>query len=141
MKILAHPHDQKYLQFSYRQRFVYFAEAKETKEAPKGSEKPKRTYEENYKKGPFGAFANEEILKESSRPHEMFLGQPITTPFGIPAGPLLNGKFIKAALDKGFDLSVYKTVRMDMRVSSHDRQPVFPKLSGVHLSRIFIGIK
>ncbi len=32
-------------------------------------------------------------------------------PFGIPAGPLLNGKFVKAALDKGFDIVVYKTVR------------------------------
>lgn len=60
---------------------------------------PNKSYEENWEQGPFGAFADGKINEEK------------TIPFGIPAGPLLNAKFIKAALDKGFDYCVYKTVR------------------------------
>ena len=51
------------------------------------------------------------VLKRGLEPRFSFLGQPVGLPFGIPAGPLLNGKYVKAALDKGFDLPVYKTVR------------------------------
>lgn len=61
---------------------------------------PNKTYYENWEQGPFGAFADNTIL-----------GQEKRIPFGIPAGPLLNAKFIKAALEKGFDYVVYKTVR------------------------------
>jgi dihydroorotate dehydrogenase (NAD+) catalytic subunit len=39
-------------------------------------------------------------------------------PLGIPAGPLLNGKFVDAALDKGFDVPVHKTVRSRVRESN-----------------------
>src|SRR3989338_11341605 len=59
-----------------------------------------KSYEENWETGPFWAFADGKVL-----------GQEKRIPFGIPAGPLLNGRFIKAALDKGFDICVYKTVR------------------------------
>lgn len=72
---------------------------------------PKRSYEENYKEGPFGAFLNPRKYTEKSEPKYKFLGQDVYLPFGIPAGPLLNAKFVKAALDMGFDLPVYKTVR------------------------------
>lgn len=72
---------------------------------------PEKSYEENYQQGPFGAFADEKVYEEKTSPNNSFLGFPVYTPFGIPAGPLLNGKFVKAALDKGFDLPVYKTVR------------------------------
>src|SRR3546814_10229850 len=41
------------------------------------------------------------------------LGFPINFPFGIPAGPVLNSKFIKAAFEFGFSVPVYKTVRAD----------------------------
>ena len=60
---------------------------------------PAKSYAENWETGPFGAFAIGKIYEG-----------PII-PFGIPAGPLLNAKFIKAALDHGFDICVYKTVR------------------------------
>ena len=60
---------------------------------------PATSYAENWETGPFGAFAIGKIYEG-----------PII-PFGIPAGPLLNAKFIKAALDHGFDICVYKTVR------------------------------
>lgn len=72
---------------------------------------PEKSYEENFEQGPFGAFADKEVFKQEGTPKYTFLRQPVFLPFGIPAGPLVNGKFVKAALDKGFDLCVYKTVR------------------------------
>jgi len=80
---------------------------------------PGKSYEENYEKGPFGAFARLDSAKRTKpekyenrgEPKYEFLGNKVFLPFGIPAGPLLNGKFMKAALDMGFDITVYKTVR------------------------------
>ncbi len=72
---------------------------------------PTKTYQENYEHGPFGAFANGEVFTEKGEPQYKHLGHKVYLPFGIPAGPLLNGNFVKAALDKGFDIPVYKTVR------------------------------
>ena len=82
---------------------------------------PERSYEANYQEGPFGLFA-EVFDRARERPagqvQHRFLGLPVSLPFGIPAGPLLNGRFVKAALDLGFDLPVYKTVRT-RRWASH----------------------
>ena len=75
---------------------------------------PNKSYEENFEKGPFGAFAeppSQSFGEPSGEPKYDFLGFKVNSPFGIPAGPLLNGKFCKAALDKGFDIVTYKTVR------------------------------
>ncbi len=80
---------------------------------------PARSYEENYEHGPFGELpepsgrsdAQREPAVPDLRPLHRFLGQPVRLPFGIAAGPLLNSRFIRAALDAGFDLPVYKTVR------------------------------
>ncbi|MBI2196841.1 hypothetical protein HYU45_04525 [Candidatus Daviesbacteria bacterium] len=72
---------------------------------------PNKSYEDNYDQGPFGAFVEGEILEQTGEPKEDFLGQKVFTPFGIPAGPLINAKFCKAAFEKGFDICVYKTVR------------------------------
>ncbi len=77
---------------------------------------PALSFEENYERGPFcdidplpeQSFAS---TGQSSPPSHTFLGQPLRLPFGIPAGPLLNSRFIGAALHAGFDLPVYKTVR------------------------------
>ena len=81
---------------------------------------PALSYEENYERGPFGGFGEGGSNRsESFEPAaHSFLGHPVTLPFGIPAGPLLNGRFVRAALDAGFDLPVYKTVRT-RRWSSH----------------------
>ena len=86
---------------------------------------PDLSYEENYARGPFGIFAeptsgaNHQTTAGTAQrtPHHL-LGYPVTLPFGIPAGPLLNGRFVKAALDYGYDLPVYKTVRT-RRWASH----------------------
>ena len=82
-----------------------------------------RTYEENYRNGPFGDFA--QVLERSADAQltqatsargcnvtpTQFLGSTLRLPFGIPAGPLLNAKFTTAAFRMGFDMAVYKTVR------------------------------
>lgn len=72
---------------------------------------PEKSYEENFNKGPFGAFADKEILKNKSEAKYDFFGYKVNSPFGIAAGPLINGNFVQAALDKGFDIVTYKTVR------------------------------
>jgi dihydroorotate dehydrogenase len=72
---------------------------------------PNKSYEDNYAQGPFGEFTNEQEYQNSGEPTYDFAGQKVFLPFGIPAGPLLNSKFVNAALDKGFDLVIYKTVR------------------------------
>lgn len=72
---------------------------------------PNKSYEENYEKGPFGAFKDGTIYKQTGEPSYDFLGRKVYLPFGIPAGPLLNSNFCKAAFEKGFDICVYKTVR------------------------------
>jgi dihydroorotate dehydrogenase (NAD+) catalytic subunit len=72
---------------------------------------PEKSYEENFEKGPFGAFANGEVFQNGGEPKYNFLGFKVNSLFGIPSGPLINGKFVKAALDKGFDLVEYKDTR------------------------------
>lgn len=72
---------------------------------------PEKSYEDNFKEGPFGAFTDGKVFKDEGEPKYDFFGIKVFSPFGIPAGPLVNSKFIKAAFEKGFDLCVYKTVR------------------------------
>src|SRR3989338_8050532 len=72
---------------------------------------PNKSYEENYEQGPFGAFSDGQVLAQEGEPTKDFLGQKVFTSFGIPAGPLINTNFCKAAFRKGFDICVYKTVR------------------------------
>lgn len=73
-----------------------------------------KTYEENYKKGPVLLKNLKKPFYNKALPKYKFLGFPINIPFGIPAGPLLNSKFVKGAFDFGFDVSTYKTVRGDI---------------------------
>lgn len=72
---------------------------------------PEISYDHNFEKGPFGAFADGEVATDEGEPQYDFFGYKVYSPFGIPAGPLINGKFVQGALDKGFDIATYKTVR------------------------------
>lgn len=72
---------------------------------------PEKSYDENLKDGPFGEFANKKIFIDKGEPQYNFFGHKVYSPFGIPAGPLINGKFVEGALNKGFDIVIYKTVR------------------------------
>src|SRR3989338_6018609 len=73
---------------------------------------PNKSYEENFEQGPFGAFADGEVVEQGESSLKFyFMGFKVNSPFGIQAGPLINGKFAQAALDKGFYIVTYKTVR------------------------------
>lgn len=72
---------------------------------------PEKSYEDNFEHGPFGGFADKEQVAAIGEPQYELFGFKLHSPFGIPAGPLINGNFVQGALDKGFDIPVYKTVR------------------------------
>lgn len=74
---------------------------------------PTKSYEENYDKGPFGAFSDDRKFLQDTPPTFNYFGQKVHLPFGIPAGPIINSNYVKAAFEKGFDIVVYKTVRSD----------------------------
>jgi dihydroorotate dehydrogenase (NAD+) catalytic subunit len=88
---------------------------------------PYISYEDNYAKGPFGLFV--QLNKTENVPTKLtkFLNIEVNLPFGIPAGPLLNANYIKAAFAYGFDLCVYKTVRTKL----HKCHPL-PNILSVH---------
>ncbi|MEC7840166.1 MAG: dihydroorotate dehydrogenase [Chlamydiota bacterium] len=70
-----------------------------------------KSYIENAEEGPF--FEKEipdRILPPESEWLE-FLGHKIVAPLGVPAGPLLNSKWIGLASRLGFDVLCYKTIR------------------------------
>ncbi|MCA9109085.1 MAG: hypothetical protein KDA52_03990, partial [Planctomycetaceae bacterium] len=83
----------------------------------KSSQSPQRydrnqTYRWNYDHAP------------ESTPHEdvprvagewTFCGLPVDSPLGIPAGPLLNGRWVLYYAALGFDVLTYKTVRSSAR--------------------------
>ena len=72
-----------------------------------------KSYDDNFEKGPLGIKSLKKPIFKNKRHAFKFLGFPINIPFGIPAGPLLNYKFVKAAFDFGFAVSTYKTVRTE----------------------------
>lgn len=88
---------------------------------------PLLSYEDNYQQGPFGDFRHSPRSNVTvSKPSRLF-NLAVNLPFGIPAGPLLNAKYVKAALAYGFDLCVYKTVR----TKAHKSHPL-PNVLSIH---------
>ncbi|KAB8033207.1 hypothetical protein [Fluviispira multicolorata] len=72
------------------------------------------SYEENYKNGPDKNFLKDKHfpkIQYLNYPKYEFLGIPFHIPFGVAAGPLLNTEYVKVALNAGFCMPVYKTVR------------------------------
>ncbi len=87
---------------------------------------PHLSYEENLKNGPFGAFADgSSFFQNQGEPEYDFFGYKVFKPFGVPAGPLLDSKFVIASLKSGFNLPVYKTVRTGYQ-SCHPKPNVVP---------------
>lgn len=76
------------------------------------------TYEYNALNGPF--FNDELPLRKDVFENKSydFLGHKVASRIGVAAGPLLNSKWIKLALDLGFDIVTYKTIRSNKH-SSH----------------------
>ncbi|HWP61432.1 MAG TPA: diguanylate cyclase [Candidatus Paceibacterota bacterium] len=71
---------------------------------------PTKSYWDNLEQGPFNDFADD-VEVPTGEPRFDFLGVRVAYPFGIPAGPLLDSKFVEGAFKKGFDIPVYKTIR------------------------------
>jgi len=71
---------------------------------------PTKTYDDNFDDGP-NPTGTESTVENTGDPKYSFLGKKIYSPFGIPAGPLLNSDYIKYAFDNGFDVVCYKTQR------------------------------
>lgn len=75
---------------------------------------PLASYEDNLRNGPSpewnrgGSFPK---IRYTSEPRFSCLGFPLHLPLGIPAGPLLSSSYVNVALDAGFVMPVYKTVR------------------------------
>lgn len=72
---------------------------------------PTKSYKYNFDRGPFGLFSKKTSTPQKGKPTHSFLGHKVYLPFGIPAGPLLNSKFVTAAFKNNFDILTYKTVR------------------------------
>jgi dihydroorotate dehydrogenase len=72
---------------------------------------PNKTWDENFNNGPFPVSQNEAPYVNEGEPQFTFLGKKIYSPFGIPAGPLLNSKHVKYSFERGFDVLCYKTQR------------------------------
>jgi dihydroorotate dehydrogenase len=68
-----------------------------------------KTYLENANEGPF--FFGKIPPFEKGIRKTNFLGFEINSPIGVPAGPLLNAKWIALAAALGFDVPTYKTIR------------------------------
>lgn len=84
-----------------------------------------KSYLENAEDGPF---FDEPIPQRKWPPQDQwidFLGFKVATPIGVPAGPLLNARWIDFAADLGFDIPVYKTIRIHEQ-PSHPLPNVVP---------------
>lgn len=86
---------------------------------------PALSYEENYQKGPPILQSSKKTPAKLSLKKQKHLGFEVNLPFGIPPGPLLNSKYMKAAFEWGFDVSTYKTVRAN-EFPSHPFPNVLP---------------
>ena len=69
----------------------------------------RKSYDENYQFGPF--FSGIPPKPIPSTQHTLFLGKTVSSRIGIPAGPLLNSRWIGFYARMGFDILTYKTVR------------------------------
>lgn len=71
----------------------------------------KKTYAQNALEGPFfkGPIPERPL---NLQPIDLF-GHSVRSPIGVPAGPLLNARWIALAAKLGFDILTYKTIRSE----------------------------
>lgn len=72
---------------------------------------PSKSYFENATDGPFFSGEIPEPGFRQQGEAIDFLGTKIGSPIGVPAGPLLNARWIAFAAKMGFDVLTYKTIR------------------------------
>jgi len=70
-----------------------------------------KTYLENAEKGPFFKGTIPSRKWPDKKEWIDFLGFPLASRIGVPAGPLLNSRWIGLASELGYDLLFYKTIR------------------------------
>lgn len=70
-----------------------------------------KSYLENFEEGPFFEGAIPERIFPPQEEWVDFLGFPVARPLGVPAGPLLNSRWVAFAAEMGFDIVTYKTIR------------------------------
>jgi len=79
----------------------------------------KQDYYVNYDFGPFCKLTNDEFIEaleirdklDAQLTPKSFLGFEVNSTIGVPAGPLLNGRWVLHYAELGFDMPIYKTVR------------------------------
>ncbi|MFQ5508174.1 MAG: dihydroorotate dehydrogenase [Leptospirillia bacterium] len=86
------------------------------------------SYEANYDEGPF--FEGEIPPAPTGKAGYRFLDFEVYSPLGVPAGPLLNSRWIDLYARLGFDLPVYKTVRSVARACHPAPNCIFLKDAG-----------
>jgi dihydroorotate dehydrogenase len=69
------------------------------------------SYLENLEKGPFFDACIPDRIWPDSKEWVDFLGFKVASRLGVPAGPLLNGRWTIFAAQMGFDIVTYKTIR------------------------------
>ncbi|MFT4557753.1 MAG: dihydroorotate dehydrogenase (NAD+) catalytic subunit [Planctomycetaceae bacterium] len=72
---------------------------------------PTQTYRWNYENAPEPV----DVEVPTFGQDWTFCGRKVPSPLGIPAGPLLNGKWVLYYASLGFDVLTYKTVRSSQR--------------------------
>jgi len=89
-----------------------------------------KSYAENAKEGPF---FKGEIPKRapSKRTFDLF-GHQVKSPLGVPAGPLLNSRWIALAAKLGFDVPTYKTIRSMAHPGHPPPNVIYVKPTGPH---------
>lgn len=70
-----------------------------------------KTYLENADQGPFFKGPLPQRIFPPKEKWIDFLGYPVASPIGVPAGPLLTSNWIAFAGKLGFDIPTYKTIR------------------------------
>jgi len=89
-----------------------------------------QTYEWNYEHAPDPVRL--EVIEVPGEWH--FCGLPVPSPLGMPAGPLLNGRWCLYYASLGFDVLTYKTVRSGTRTCY-----ALPNLQPVECGPLFGG--
>jgi dihydroorotate dehydrogenase len=92
-----------------------------------------KTYLENFEQGPF-FHASIPKRKKKKEPID-FLGHKIASPLGVPAGPLLNSRWIALAAKLGFDVLVYKTIRSFAHPGHKLPNMIYVEATGPHTAQ------
>lgn len=91
---------------------------------------PSIDYDSNFDNGPVKVYDDTKPYENEGEPKYVVLGKKVYSPFGIPAGPLLNSSYIKYAFERGFDVLCYKTQRSIVTKSNQFPQVLYVDING-----------